>query len=562
MKKTHLILVVILLAALFLRVFSLPNFPVGFNVDEASFAYDAYSILQTGHDQWGHFMPLAFESFGDFKAPVLVYLAVPFVALMGLSVEAVRIPNALLGALAVWATYLLAGELAATFNLDSKLRKPFQLIAAALLAFSSWHIMMSRGAFEANLTTFFLPLGLYCLLKGLKKPLFLIGAAFSLGINTLTYFTPYFITPLLLLTFVGLYHRPLLKVKRQYLLVSSAVFLLFFGLRVYSFATGGGARLQTVNILQNNAQVAVNSRYAADRAGMPDLLSKVVHNKYDSALHKYAGNYLSYFSPEFYFFQGPGESVYGMLPGRGVLYWFEIIFLLGFLAFLFRSKVTTGLVLIGAWILLAPLPAAASVGPGYAANRVALMMPALQIILALGAVYLWSQVKAFLPIKMAKLLAGLLLLFAVGNILFFLDDYFLLSPYKVAQARNYGAMDVFTWIKNHNLADQKFIVSRRFSEPQIYVAFAMAWDPKDFQQAAKDWNYAAQGAAWVDEIPGYKLDNFTFDSLDWQKYRSHKDLYLIGTKDDFPENIKAIKTFYYPNGKESFLIVRVADNSN
>jgi len=35
------------------------------------------------------------------------------------------------------------------------------LIAALLLAISPWHFSLSRGAFEANLTTFFLPAGLY-----------------------------------------------------------------------------------------------------------------------------------------------------------------------------------------------------------------------------------------------------------------------------------------------------------------------------------------------------------------------------------------------------------------
>ena len=76
----------VLLVAFLLRFISLTKFPAGFNADEASFGYDAYSILHTGRDQWGTFMPIVLKSFGDYKSPVYSYLAIPSVAIFGLSV--------------------------------------------------------------------------------------------------------------------------------------------------------------------------------------------------------------------------------------------------------------------------------------------------------------------------------------------------------------------------------------------------------------------------------------------------------------------------------------------
>src|SRR3990167_1382093 len=101
----------ILALAFVLRVVGLSSFPPGFTPDEASFGYDAYSILKTGKDQWGKPFPLVLESFGDFKSPLYAYLTVPSVAAFGLNKFAVRFPNAILGTLAVLAAYLLAGKL-------------------------------------------------------------------------------------------------------------------------------------------------------------------------------------------------------------------------------------------------------------------------------------------------------------------------------------------------------------------------------------------------------------------------------------------------------------------
>lgn len=43
----------IFLFAFVLRVFMLGHIPWGFQWDEASYAYNAYSILKTGKDEWG-----------------------------------------------------------------------------------------------------------------------------------------------------------------------------------------------------------------------------------------------------------------------------------------------------------------------------------------------------------------------------------------------------------------------------------------------------------------------------------------------------------------------------
>src|SRR5260221_145851 len=108
MKKFILIAIIVL--AFVLRFYHLNSYPA-LNADEASIGYDAYSLLQTGHDQHGNAWPIDFQSFNDYKAGLYVYVVLPFVKILGLNEWAVRIPNAFIGVLSVPVIYLLVLEL-------------------------------------------------------------------------------------------------------------------------------------------------------------------------------------------------------------------------------------------------------------------------------------------------------------------------------------------------------------------------------------------------------------------------------------------------------------------
>ena len=160
--KNNLPLISIIVIAVIFRFVNLANIPIGFNDDEAAFGYNAYSILKTGKDEWGRFLPFpVFESFGDWKLVVYLYLTAVSQFFFGLNELATRLPSALFGVLAVIACYLLSKEL---FD------KRIALFSAFFLAISPWHIHFSRGAWEVNVATFFITLGLWLFLKALNNP--------------------------------------------------------------------------------------------------------------------------------------------------------------------------------------------------------------------------------------------------------------------------------------------------------------------------------------------------------------------------------------------------------
>ena len=178
MKKTFWILLVIIAITAGLRLYKLGDVPVSPDWDETALGYNAYSILKTGRDEYGTFLPLTIRSFDDYKPPLYVYLTVPSVALFGLSVWSTRLPSALMGILAVLGTYFLVKQLLK--DKDNNIA----LLSSFLLAISPWHIQFSRVAFESNTGVTMNIWAAAAFLAGLKKRIFLPISAvlFEIGV--------------------------------------------------------------------------------------------------------------------------------------------------------------------------------------------------------------------------------------------------------------------------------------------------------------------------------------------------------------------------------------------
>ena len=85
MFKRYLPLILITLLGFAVRIYHVTQVPPSLNWDEVSHGYNAYSILNTGKDEWGVAFPLIFRAFGDYKLPLYIYLTTLPIALFGLS---------------------------------------------------------------------------------------------------------------------------------------------------------------------------------------------------------------------------------------------------------------------------------------------------------------------------------------------------------------------------------------------------------------------------------------------------------------------------------------------
>ena len=153
-KKNYLLsifLIVIFFSALFLRTVKLSDYPVGFQIDEASLGYNAYSILLTGKSEAGVRLPLYIDTFGDNRPTGYNYFDVPFIALFGLTIFATRLPGALNGAFSIFPLFLLSYVL---FK-DKKI----SLLASFFLSISPWGVVLSRASAETVIALFFILFG-------------------------------------------------------------------------------------------------------------------------------------------------------------------------------------------------------------------------------------------------------------------------------------------------------------------------------------------------------------------------------------------------------------------
>ena len=528
----------LILLSFLLRVVAIDKFPIGLNPDEASFGYDAYSLLKTGRDQWGNSWPLSLHSFGDYKLPLYSYLAIPFVALIGLGEFATRLPNALFGALAVVATYLLVIEL---FK-----NKKLALASAFLLAISPWHILLSRGAFEANLTTFFIPFGIWSFYKGLKDPKWLIVSAIVFGINLFSYHSARLVTPLIVFA-LWFYNRRQVSVNRN---IAPLVIFVVYGLVAgWTLLSGGAARGSDVAIFNptDHGEATFQRRFEGTVLGLPDQVSRLFSNKYTFVFDQFIKNYSTYFSPQFLFTEGPIERTYGMMPGFGVLYIVESIFILFAFITLVKKKDWGVFKLLILWLVLAPIPAALAKGGGFAANRSAIMMPAIQIISAYGLLAILENYKK------VKVLVFIVLAI---SFIFFAESYLFHSPIQSAPSMHYGKREMVDITSKIEGNYSEIIVSRSLSEPHIFFAFFRAWNPEEYQKETQDWlRYKKEGRSFIDQLGEYHLGKYTFTNIDFEINSQKENVLLIGKPDEFPRDIRPLNIVNLPNGKPVIYIV-------
>lgn len=192
--RVDLYLVAALLVGLLVRVWQFGEIPPGLNQDEASTAYDAFSILQYGVDRNGSHNPLVLISWGSGMYGLASYMEMPFIAIFGLSVTAARL------------VFLLAG-LASLPIFYYMLRDAVDLrtarIGVALLAISPWHIMNSRWGLDSSMFPLVFLVGVYLLVRSYRNERWLIPAFAVIALSLYGYGTAYVAVPVFLALCLG-----------------------------------------------------------------------------------------------------------------------------------------------------------------------------------------------------------------------------------------------------------------------------------------------------------------------------------------------------------------------
>ena len=529
------IILLILLAALFLRIYKIDSNPPGLTPDEASLGYNAYSILKTGKDEYGSFLPLIFKSFGDYKPGLYIYLTVPTVATLGLNETAVRLPSVISGVITVYLVYLVVKEL---FR-----KERLALISLFVAATNPWLIYFSRGAWEVNVALALTLAGVYFFLKSFSKPKLLVAAAAFFGLTLLDYQGAKLSTGIVIAILGILYWKQVLKLPFKYLTTAFIVGLVFSLPIILSLFSGQGGRLTVFSVFsypRPDTYLQAFLKEANVQKG--SIVYDLFYNEPLNFFRGIAGRFFNHFSGRFLFFGGDWANPRHTPPYQGVLIIGDIIFLAMGTVALLKNKITKETAFVLLWLLLAPLPAILSRDQVHAVRSFQLSIP-LIIIIAFGINFLLQNFKKIF----------VLIVFGVyaATYIYFLDSYFVHQPIHNSQYWQYGYKQMVEKITPIQKNYKEVIVQQSYDQPYIYFLFFQKYDPVKWQKQA----YLKQDNG-LDVGHVEKLDNICFCAIDWSRDRGdHGDLIVADTKvippldSNDPKQFTLIDEIKYLNNK-------------
>lgn len=466
-------LISIVLLAAFLRLYQLGSVPHGMTWDEAAIGYNGHAILTTRRDEWLERLPVSFRSFGDYKAPLAIYLNGIFTYVFGMNLLAVRLPFALAGIGTVVVSYFLSIKL---FGY-SRYRILLSLMSAAIFATVPWHLHYSRVGFESGLALFFLMLGLYFfwqIFEQTGKKLYLFGtlATFFLSLTLYTYHSAKIVVPVLMLSVTVIYWSKLKKHMTLLLILGVLAISILYPLIKDSIWGNGLQR----------AQVSLFAKKSLTEATLNTTQNLFLHLE-PSFLIKGETNDLRH-----------GDARWGVLYSILLL---PIIFAI--FQYFFRAKESSKeekklITLSLAWIIIGLIPAAISPDIPHS-NRALLALPGFVLLTVAGIDILLAKISGFTGVvgkKSAssvyfKMILGTGVLIYTFLVISYLQNYFTQYSRESAEAFTDGYLEAFTIAKDYERGEngkkevEKIIFTSEYGQPYIFALFVRKTNPIWYQ---------------------------------------------------------------------------------
>lgn len=472
MKRISFPLFLIVLLAFILRFYALGDVPVGFHRDEAFFGYNAYSIMKTGKDMTGNLFPIHLKSF-LYSPAGYSYLTIPFIAVFGLTEFAVRFASALFGSLTVLLTYFFVIEL------FGKKKKTLALMTSLFLAISPWHINLSRTATENVIVVFLIVLGLlfhlFWVKTGQKK--WMIFSFLCFAVTLLFYQAPRAFLPFFIPIFYFFFHP---KAIKKNIVLPAILFVVLIVLPIIGIVTSHqlNERIRMLSIFQHDGtKLILEEQIREDGMSGNIFFTRFFHNKPINFTITFFENYFQHFSYDFLFTDTGFPDRY-RVPQMGLLYFFEIPFLILGIWFLFRyEKKKASFLLL--WILFVPIGSSLTFHDVPNLQRTLFIFPALSIVSAYGFLFVWTWIG---KIKFARILHLVIVFIMAYFFAYYLHQYYVHQLYHRPWFRQEGYKALVARLNKLQDNYQKIVITGVESDPSILFLFYQNYDPALIQQ--------------------------------------------------------------------------------
>lgn len=548
LTENRLILGIVFLA-FFLRVYKVETVPPGLTWDEAALGYNGYSILKTGRDEYGKFLPLIFKSFGDYKPGLYVYLTVPSILFFGLNEFAVRLPSVVAGTLLVGVLSFLIRE----FFGSNRGRLAF--LTAVVAAISPWLIHFSRGAWEANVAVLEVVLGIYFFIKLIKtrKQIWGFNSSVFFGLTYFTYQGAKAFSTLLFLGLLTFWLKDLKKFSfsKAKLFVPILVGFILINFGLFIGQTSG--RIKVMSLFSYRRPLAEVQKIKNEEDESRKWAFPIFHSESLSFLRGFLGRYFNYFSGRFLFFEGDWSSKRHGPPYTGMLLLTTLPFLgLGIYDLFSRQRNNLENFLLY-WLLVAPIPAALTRDSIQAVRSLPMAIP-LVFLTATGVDYFLFLIKSAKFLFLGKLI---LILMLSLNLIYYLDLYFVHYPLNSYREWLVGYKEIMTLVKEKQKLFPKVIITQKLGQPYIFYLFFLKYPPQDYQKQA----YLVENSSGdVGEVR--KINNLEFRPIYFPADRGLSKALFIGDEFELPsadilgnDKFQVLKEIKYPDGSIPFRIV-------
>lgn len=510
-RNTHILLILALITLVPIGLHLYQSSAPCFNSDEASFAYNAFSLTQTAKDEYGKLFPFRFLAFGENKLPITIYLMAPFMFLFGLSEEVARLPFMLIGILAPIGFYLLSKHLTGNLKVG--------MISALLAAISPWIQIMSRHIHE-NLIMFALTIGIIIALSKLlkKTSLRLVTIlSFSIGIGLFTYHIGKVIALFTLLWTVGILVSKKLprKVLVKSILILSLPVCIFF-LTEFLAPSSRVANL----VFWNNPGFTLRIEELQNADG-----NRIVHNKLTHGIVFLAHQYISYFSPEFLVIKGDANLRFGT-EGVSPITPLEVLLVFVGIFATFRAREKSRFLMLSL-LLTAPLAASLS-WQERSLTRSFLMIIPLLFYAGYGIHYLAGQIpwKRACILFFATICGGIIFFSSVSWEYYF--HHYLKRP-ETSYAWQCGYREIGQYIQTAYDQTDEFYITKKLGQPYIFVLFYTQFSPQNYQKQAR--------LSAPDEYGFGQVETFDKFIFSLPETFDKKNTVYIGYPEEFPESV-------------------------
>lgn len=506
----------------FLYFYALAGIPSGFYADEVTIGYNAYSLLKTGRDEYGQFLPTALRLYGSYTPPLYAYITMLPISFFGLSVFSTRFMSAISGVISALLVYLFLKHTASlnskkilkqTASSQAGIRDHDNLMpffGALFFAISPWVVFYTRLGYEVYFAFMLFFLGIFFLYKGLSNNFYIALATIPLSFSTYASHSTKFLAPILFITYLMIFRK---HVHVRLLFQSSrSIFLILF-----SFI------LQVPNIvlLSTGAFFVKNDLFywdviqtRADAINLPYLLSIPY-----SFCFEFFGRYFSYFSPYSLFTLGDPDSQRS-LPSLSVFYtWMVIPYLVGLYSVIKTPQLKNKFLLF--LLLILPIAGALTKDPFSTQRALPFFLPVFLTI--------WTGIEMITKKITPFVKKSVLLSFFALSILFLYRSYFVLFPTENATSWGYGYNELFEKLQLYK--DQHIVIDNSRTKPlTAYYLFTNNYEPQKSHELQYMENYYTP-KTYFDK----NIENIEFRPITWEK-DIYKTEVLVGDNLTFSKN--------------------------